>query len=371
MLRLCVVNPFESEGGAEYQISLLIDALAARTRWEIHYLTHFVADEKKARNYQVSRIGSGGRVPRFGYVMEAAALYRKLREIGPAVIYQRVACGYTGVCAYYSRKRSVPLIWHVAHDTDVTSQLLDSGRNILRLRLEKEAVKYGARNATAIVVQTGVQAELLQKNYGRQATAVIPNFQPCASEVIDKSGPLTIVWIANFKRWKRPEVFVRLARHFDTRADVRFVMVGAAAQGSGDASWQKSLMDSIQGTAHLQYWGKRSQADVNELLGRAHILVNTSVHEGFPNTFIQAWMREVAVVSLSVDPDGVLQRERIGIAAHSEEGLVAAIRCLVEEPELLATYAKCGRNYAALNHSLRNADRLASLIESYALGGCG
>ncbi len=118
--RLCIVNPYEHGGGAEYQIGLLIDALAACDRYEIHYLTHFVDGRDRSRNYQVSRIGSGGPIPRLGYIMDGPSLYRKLREIDPCLIYQRVACGYTGICALYSRRRSVPLLWHVAHDTDVT-----------------------------------------------------------------------------------------------------------------------------------------------------------------------------------------------------------------------------------------------------------
>ncbi len=83
--------------------SLLIDALAACNRYEIHYLTHFVDGRDRSRNYRVSRIGSGGPIPRLGYIMDGPSLYRKLREIDPCLIYQRVACGYTGVCALYSR----------------------------------------------------------------------------------------------------------------------------------------------------------------------------------------------------------------------------------------------------------------------------
>jgi len=40
MLKICIVNPFEHGGGAEYQIGLLIDALIASNRYEVHYLTH-------------------------------------------------------------------------------------------------------------------------------------------------------------------------------------------------------------------------------------------------------------------------------------------------------------------------------------------
>jgi glycosyltransferase involved in cell wall biosynthesis len=358
------VNPFEHGGGAEYQISLLIDALTAAGNYEIHYLAHFLDGRDRSRSYQVSRIGSGAAVPRLGYLMDARSLYATLAAIDPAVIYQRVACAYTGVCAAYSRSRSVPMIWHVAHDTDVTPQSLDRSRNILRVRLEKWAVRYGARRATQIVVQTEDQSELLKRYYGRPPAAVIPNFHGPATETIDKSGPLTVVWIANLKPWKRPEVFVRVAASFRDRADVRFVMVGASGANAAASEWQKSLARDIDSLPNLQYLGERSHGQVNDLLARAHIFVNTSIHEGFPNTFIQSWQRDVVVVSLDVDPDRVLERRQVGVAAHTETALIAAVRELLDSPELRAAYAARGRAHASAHHSLRNASELVRLIDS-------
>jgi len=368
MLKICVVNPFEHGGGAEYQISLLIDALVAGRRYEVHYLTHFVDQRSRARNYGVSRIGAGGPVPKLGYLMDAGSLYGTLRRLRPAVIYQRVACAYTGICAFYSRRRSIPMIWHVAHDTDVAPRLLERVRNVPRQRLEKWAVEYGVRNATRIVVQTRHQAGLLQNNYGRRADAVIPNFHPAATETMVKSGPRTVIWIANLKPWKRPDAFLRLAACFGKRTDVRFIMVGSPAPSAGNGAWRDALTRGIEAASNLEYLGQKTHAEVNDLLARSHIFVNTSTHEGFPNTFIQAWMREVAVVSLSVDPDGVLERERIGVCAHTESGLEAAVRTLLDDPAALSGYAKRGREYAAAHHSLDNVRRLLDLIQTCSAG---
>jgi len=360
--KICIVNPFEHGGGAEYQIGLLIDALFRSGEFEIHYLTHFVDERERIRKYRVSRIGAGGPIPRLGYVVEARSLYRLLREIGPDIIYQRVACAYTAVCALYARRRGVPLVWHVSHDTELAPGHLDRARNFLRLHLEKWMAQWGARHATSIVVQTELQAELLKKNYRRAADAVIPNFHPRAVETIDKTGPLTVMWIANLKPWKQPEIFVRLAANLKDREDIRFVMVGAAAAPGKRWPWELALMSDIQETANLQYLGEKSQEEVNALLARAHIFVNTSKHEGFPNTFIQAWLRDVAVVSLHVDPDRVLESGGAGIVAHSEAALVAAVRNLIDAPEARAGVVARGRKHAETHHSLRNATVLAHLL---------
>ena len=338
--------------------------MAAAGGHEIHYLTHFVDGRDRARNYRVRRVGAGGPLPHLGYLMDARSLYAALREIGPDVIYQRVACGYTGICAFYSRRRAVPLIWHVASDADVAPRLQERVRNVPRQRLERLAVAYGARNATAIVVQTQQQADLLEQSYGRIADELIPNFHPQPNEIIDKSGPLTVTWIANLKPLKRPDAFVRLAQRFTNQPEIRFIMVGASAPRTASTAWQDSLMQSIAATSNLEYRGQLRHDEVNELLARSHIFVNTSTHEGFPNTFIQAWLREAAVVSLHVDPDGVLEREATGIAAQTESGLEAAVRSLIDDPQSLAGYAKRGRDHALAKHSLDNALRLAELIQA-------
>jgi glycosyltransferase involved in cell wall biosynthesis len=360
---ICIVNPFEHGGGAEYQISLLIDALGASGDYEVHYLAHFLDPRVRARNYRAVKIGSGDSMPRMGYAMDSRSLYAALSEIRPVAIYQRVACAYTGVCAAYSRRHSVPLVWHAAHDSEVSGQVLDAARNVLRIWLERRAAEYGIRHATRIVVQTRYQAQLLQEKFGRRADAVIANFHPPAAETIDKRGPVTVVWIANLKPWKRPEVFVRLAGQLSACRGVRFVMVGAPAAASGNEHWQNALMQSIEAAANLRYLGHRSQDEVNELLARSHIFVNTSTQEGFPNTFIQAWLREVAVVSLQVDPDGVLNRERVGIAAGTEEGLIAAVRELIENPAQRSALAARGLQHALARHSLRNARELIRIID--------
>lgn len=361
--RLCIVNPYEHGGGAEYQIGLLIDALAASGRYDVYYLTRFVDQRDRSRNYQVVQIGNGGPIPRLGYLMDAPALRRILNEINPGIIYQRVACGYTGICTGYARRRSIPLLWHVAHDTDVSPRLLDPGRNFVRVRLEKWAVDFGARHATHIVAQTEHQAELLKTNFGRMADAVIPNFHPPAAEAIDKSGPLTVIWIANLKPWKRPEVFVRLAQALKGCTQIQFVMVGGTAPQAANRHWQEPLLRDIARTPNLNYVGHKTYAEVNELLSRAHVFVNTSVYEGFPNTFIQSWLRDVAVVSLSVDPDHVLERKQTGIIAKSEPDLAAAVRDLACKTEFRAGYVKRGRDHANLNHSLRNTQDLLRLID--------
>jgi glycosyltransferase involved in cell wall biosynthesis len=365
--RLCIVTPAHSSttaGGSEFQIDCLLEALIPQQRFEIYYLTSFVSDESITDAYRIVRIGDGVRAPRFGYLAHAAPLYRALSNLRPNVIYQRVAGGYSGISAHYARRHGARFVWHIAHDSDVVPDASLEGRNPLRRYLEKRSVEYAIRHADCIIAQTAYQSELLQRNYGRQADAVIPNFQPQPRESIDKSGPPTVLWIASLKPWKQPEAFVALATALRELPGVRFVMVGPWAAGSGERRWMESLAARIQAATNLEYLGPRSQAEVNELLAHSHVFVNTSRYEGFPNTFIQAWSREVAIVSLHVDPDNLLSKEQLGVFCNgSEERLAAAVRDLITQPASRLQLAARGREHARSRHSLANAHQLADLLD--------
>ena len=361
--RISIVSPLLHGGGAEYQLQLLIEALRLRGHDEISFLAHQVNSAEALSGVRIVRIGTGSREPRFGYSMHYFSLTDALRRIAPHVIYQRVACGYTGICAWYARRHGARLIWHAAHETDVTPVSLDAGRNAVRRWLEKRSVEYGIRHADRIVVQTGDQARLLERHYGRQADRVVPNFQAPPTETIDKSGPLIVAWIANLKLWKQPEVFIRLAQALADLAGVRFVMVGEAATDWRNSRWTELLLREIRATPNLDFTGRLTQSEVNLLLARTAIFVNTSIHEGFPNTFIQAWMRDAVVVSLTVNPDAVLTKQELGVCAGDELTLQAAVRRLVLDAPLRESYAKRANRYAQERHSLVNAADLVALID--------
>lgn len=366
--RLCIVMPHHwsvSSGGAEFQVNCLTDELVTTGKYDISFVARAAPSEQKPGQLDVRGIADSPKRPRLGYLMDSAPLYKTLLRVRPDVLYQRVGCGYTGIAALFGRRYRVPMIWHVAHDTDVSPSVLPGSPNFLTRTLEKHALQFGLRNAFKIICQTHEQARLLEHHYDRRADAVIPNFHPAPRELIDKSGPLTVLWIANLKRFKRPEIFVRLAAELRDLRDVRFIMVGSPATASRrDRQWQQELAQAISNTPNLQYVGPKSQAQVNEWLASSHLLVSTSMKEGFPNTFVQAWLRRVSVVSLDVDPDRVLRDAGMGICVNSAEQLAGAVRDLLKDTarrDLLGMRAQC---YALEQHSLKNIKMIEQIIDA-------
>ena len=128
--------------------------------------------------------------------------------------------------------------------------------------------------------------------------------------------------------------------------------------------WNEALQRQIASLPNLTHLGQLNQAEVNEQLSGAYAFVNTSVYEGFPNTFIQAWLREVPVISLAVNPDDILDRASVGIHARTEQGLVDAVKRLVEDRALHDQLARNAGEHAREHHSMKNAQRLVQVIDS-------
>src|SRR5690606_42117859 len=95
---------------------------------------------------------------------------------------------------------------------------------------------------------------------------------------------------------------------------------------------------------------------------RLHI--NTSDYEGFPNTFLQAWVRRVPVVSF-YDPDSVIRRRGLGSVCADINGMQRQIEALLEDREACAQIGARARAYATGEFSVHAiAQRYLELLES-------
>jgi len=362
MKRVCIVLPDHwaaNFGGAEYQTKVLVEALVARGDYEISYLARNVSSAFVPAGYRIQRIKTCHRLTRYADFFDLPGLYALLVRARPELIFQTVGCAYTGACALYARRARIRMVWQVASDVDVEPLEVKWSRNYPFRYLEKRILEYGVRHSSAVIVQTKKQAELLRRHYGRQADAIIPNFHPRPTEVIHKSDEAVVVWIANLKPLKRPEIFVRLARDLQSGSHgARFVLIGRG----GTSDWHRQVLAEISRTPAVDYLGERTQDEVNEVLAKASIFVNTSEYEGFPNTFIQAWARKVPVVSLCVDPDGVIQENNIGFVSGTYEKLREDVSRLIDDAKLRSDMADRAANFAGNNYSEKNLEAILRIL---------
>ncbi|HEU4617067.1 MAG TPA: glycosyltransferase family 4 protein [Gammaproteobacteria bacterium] len=359
--KICLVLPWhwsDIAGGSEYQAQLLIDRLLEAYDVEIVYLTLGTDAGVMPKGYEIRKFSRRRWIHRYGHFFDARRLYKALAAAAPDLVLQMVGCAYTGIAAFYAKRCGATFVWRVTSDRSVHPEAFSCLRP--HLRIEKSFLEYGIRRADLILAQTEQQRLELERHYGRGDAVVVRNFHPVPTQFGFKDPKRLVVWIANLKPLKNPHAFVRLAKALSARNDASFVMIGGIHAPS---AWSKELLESITTVPNLRYLGAVSQDEVNAVLDRASVLVNTSDYEGFSNTFVQAWLRRVPVVSLKVDPDGLLSRAALGVVAGSEEGLRRELERLLDRPILLETMGEQCRAYAASHCSLANIDEMARLLQ--------
>jgi glycosyltransferase involved in cell wall biosynthesis len=363
--RVCVLMPMHwsrQAGGAELQVRALLGALSRRADLDVHCIVRSAGEDYSPEGYTLHRL----QAPRSlagTFLFDAPALLRLLDQVAPDVVYQRVGCVYTGISAWWARRRGRRMVWHVASDRDLAPQAWRMSLRAPVEQLDRWIVAFGARKASSIIVQNAAQAELLRTRFGRHDAVRIPNFHPIPPALATKPADrVTIAWVGNIKPIKRPEMFVRLASDLRDLGQVDFVMAGA--QNLYGREWD-DLRERIAHLPNLHYLGPRPHDEINALLDRSHLLVNTSRMEGFPNTFIQAWMRAVPAVSLSVDPDGVFQGEKMGICADDDyERMALAVRRLATDRRGREAMGARAAAIARSDYSDANLERVIDLLIS-------
>lgn len=361
--KLCVLVPAHWEafmGGSQYQASLLIDHLLRHYDVDIAYLTTLANESFVPTGYRIVPFSDRRGLRRHGAFFDGPRLYRALKRERPDAIIQFVGSAHTGFAALYARINGCTMLWRVTNDRTVEPERAPWWH--LHRHIERACLDFGVRYSTGVVAQTEYQRKQLAARVARERLRVVANFHPAPPDPGERPSDAQrrVVWIANLKPLKNPGAFVRLARRF-ANSDVRFVMIGATLD---DGEWTRAALAAIAATPNIEYLGPRRQDEVNAVLDTADLLVNTSDYEGFSNTFIQAWLRRVPVVSLHVDPDGLLSSGGLGAVAGGgdEEALFRHVDSLLRAPERRAAIGARARAHALDHHAEANIDRIAQLL---------
>jgi hypothetical protein len=73
-------------------------------------------------------------------------------------------------------------------------------------------------------------------------------------------------------------------------------------------------------------------------------------------------MREVPVITITVDPDEVIKKNKIGVCTGSYKKLKDTVVDLVFSPERIIQMGKQGKHYAYNNHSMKNIDQILKVL---------
>jgi len=356
MKKICILVGYYpiNRGGAEYQSYLISQQL--RKDFDLFYIsigqdkeTCFVEDGIKIYTLVTPRISVLGNAP----FLLKQKIFNILSREQPDFIYQRVLYSATGIAAQFCQTNKCKLIWHIAHLLDVQKQTIRFNKSFPINLIERKYKEFGIKNCDYIIGQLQEQDAALYHNYGRKCDKIIYNFHPEKPRAIHKEDLIQVLWVANYREFKRPELFIDLAKEFEDYDNLKFVMVGRTTP---------SIQKKAKNIYNLEVVGEMETKKVYDLFSESHILVNTSRHEGFSNTFIQAWFHEVPVVSLSVDPDNLIKDKGLGFHSITYEQMVKDVSKLINDGELRSSIGCNARQVAEECFSLDNVNKLRELL---------
>lgn len=247
------------------------------------------------------------------------------------------------------------LVLSVASDISFAPFVFEGSRQRDAYGTPGHYIWYGLRHAHAIVVQTERQQAMLLTLVGRDGE-VIRNPAPSTIRTTPRTAPQfggRLLWVGRTDPNKRYEEALALAAALPHRP---MIMV---CNNIHDAN--RHRIDELQrALPNLMLADQVALEDMDALFRFSDVLVNTSRVEGSPNTFLQAGMHGIPVVSMTVDPDGVLATHGCGrLADGTPAGLVQTVEALLTDRTAYAVAAAANARWLCDRHD--PAARVAEL----------
>ena len=369
MQKICFVMPYHildnRGGGAEVQAWLLAKELARRG-YDVTYIA-----QSTRKTYTSSEMISGVKIKWIKYIPKFFPLawrnfLNRLKDEKPDFVIQRGSMPEISWAAgKYSRKSGAKFIW-ICSDNSSPFKWVSLKNQIRAIRKGGSKIyklifltmnafildilrHYGMRNVFVAFNQNDYQQKILKREFGLDSHRIVSGHEFPA--VLNAPGMRLdkgiVLWVGNLGERKRPEKYIELARRAK-RENLEFVMIGT----KDDKSYVDKLFENAP--PNLEWLGHLSFEETLEWFRRAAFFVNTSEKEkeGFPNTYIQAWLRGVPVFTLEVDPSEIIQTERLGFVENNLSKILDKFRYFQNRRDEYAEFSKRVQEYARAHHSI-------------------
>lgn len=273
-------------------------------------------------------------------------LWAAMSRANADLYYQRgvgVETGQVALWCYLHRRR---FILAAAALTNCDPQLL------ARWKPLKERLFYrtGVRLAHGIIAQTATQQELFRRNMGLSTVLVrncgwdMNNSASHEPLSIPNHDSMRVLWVGQISKVKRFEWLLDVAEQCP---EIVFDVVCAA---NTDSYYASALINRADTISNVTMNGRVPYAEMAGYYRHCHVLCCTSAHEGFPNTFLEAWALGIPVVS-TIDPDNLIVSNGLGLVAHDVKGIVTCLRKITQSSETWLKASRAAKQYYLANHT--------------------
>lgn len=340
-------------GGAELQLYLLANEWASYPNTEVHFITRGQGTREdfthnKIQVHKLPYYASGWQRMIFG----SRDVYNAAKSIPSSVYIQRGGGIETGLTGWAAKKTKTPFLFMCSHDWDV-----DDTHAKKRGMIYGKMYMSGLKQASAVITQSDYQHNHMQEKYGHTGT-VLRSAHNIPTEIPrDKKG---VLWVGRCEGFKNPEAFLEIVRNIP---DIPFTMVCPQANSKEKFENVKQMAEQLP---NMTFHSGIPFEETEKLFASHRLFVCTSSKEGFPNTYVQASKWGTPILSLNVNPDGILNTYKMGICSNGN-GMkqIMNIQELYEDHGKWQTMSANAYGYANEQHNIKTiAQRIYQIMES-------
>ncbi len=253
--------------------------------------------------------------------------WRIFRKINADVYFQRVASSSLQM-VYES------IICRLMGKGYVMNELVDPMNFINRSTHTRALYKTALYISNAIVAHSKMVKTRLRMHTRRFIDQI--NHSTTINKPV-KAKRKHILWVGRANPLKRPEIFIELAKRFPKES---FLMITAGKLNQ-------------QAPANLKILYDVPNKEIDRYYATAKMVVQTTASEGFGTVFLEAWKNRTPVVSLTVDPDGVIEKYKAGLHSKNFEQMTKDVRMLLTNKSKCGELSENGHKYVKENHDVK------------------
>jgi glycosyltransferase involved in cell wall biosynthesis len=254
--------------------------------------------------------------------------------------------GIISIFTYLMGKRS---IYKIASDV-----LLD--RNLITNEIKEfKSSKFNTRVignwidikfSNVICLQNQYQLKMLKKRYNKNGKIIKNHIKINDVDLDKKSETPIVLWVGSMAEVKQPWLVIELVKMMPS---VKFQMIGGYQD---DPTLYNDMKRCSEELENFEFLGVVPFEEIDYYFNKAWILVNTSMFEGFPNSFLQAWMNHMPVLSINANPDEIITDYKLGFYSRNLKQLKEDLSILLNNKDLINEMGTNGRKYVENNHDI-------------------
>ncbi len=324
-------------GGAEVDLYVLGKKLAEDKTFDVNFIVGNFG-QKKIEIYNQISVHRGYKF-KSNKLLQIIILIIKIVIVRADIYMQEGASGGVGIVAFFCIISGKKYIYRTASDIDCDDTF------IKKKVIEGILYRWGLKHANLIIVQNKNNFNQL-KSFLNLESKIIKN--GLEIPILVSENKETILWVARSEELKQPFLFLDIAKRFPVE---KFVMVCPISNyNSVDINKLKTEAKNLLNVDFVSYVPFHN---INKYYEQAKVFINTSIYEGFPNTFVQAALNATPVLALNVNPDNFLNDYKCGYCARNNfSDLVAELDSILNDKTKWEIMSKNIYNYALNNNDI-------------------